>query len=214
MKDYFLRLMRLLFGLFLFALGVVFTIKGNIGYAPWEVFHVGISKTTGISIGTATILVGIIIVFVTVLLGEKLGIGTILNMLLIGTFLDLILESNLIPIAINFWVGIIMLILGLFIISLASYFYMGSSFGAGPRDSLMVALARKTGLPIGLCRGIIEVFVVFLGWILGGMAGIGTIISAFSIGFCVQITFKLLKFDTTEIKHETLKQTYNAIFNN
>lgn len=208
MKQFYIRLLRLLWGLFLYAIGIVVTLNAQIGYAPWEVLHVGIAKTTGISIGTASILAGIIIGIIAVLLGEKLGLGTILNMILIGVFLDLILKLHIIPMANNFIYGIIMLVMGLFIIALASYFYIGAAFGAGPRDSLMVALTRKTRLPVGVCRGTIELLAVFAGWRLGGMFGIGTIMSAFAIGFCVQITFKLLKFDTTEIEHETLGLTY------
>jgi len=207
-----MRLLRLIWGLFLYALGIVVTMNAHIGYAPWEVFHVGIAKTTGISIGTASIITGVIIGIIGVLLGEKLGLGTILNMILIGVFLDIILGFNIIPVASNLISGIIMLIIGLFIIALASYFYIGSAFGAGPRDSLMVALTRKTRLPIGICRGTIELLAVIAGWKLGGMVGIGTVISAFVIGFCVQITFKLLKFDVTEVKNETLDLTYNNLF--
>lgn len=213
-KQYYIRLMRLIWGLFLYALGIVFTLNAHIGYAPWEVFHVGLAKTIGISIGTASILIGVIIGVITLLLGEKLGLGTILNMVLIGVFLDMILGLNIIPVSNNFIFGIIMLISGLFIIALGSYFYIGSAFGAGPRDSLMVALTRKTELPVGVCRGTIEILAVLVGWRLGGMIGIGTIISAFAIGFCVQTTFKLLKFDTTAINHETLGRTYKLFFSN
>lgn len=102
------------------------------------------------------------------LLGEKLGLGTILNMLLIGVFIDLLYGANIIPVTDNFIVGLLMVILGLFIIAFASYFYIGSGFGAGPRDSMMVALNRKTGLPVGVCRGTIELLAVFVGWRLGG----------------------------------------------
>lgn len=214
MKQFYIRLLRLVWGLFLYAVGIVFTLNAHIGYAPWEVFHVGFAKTTGISIGTASIIAGAMIGIIAVLLGEKLGLGTILNMILIGIFLDLILEFHIIPMANNFVSGTIMLIIGLFLIALASYFYIGSAFGAGPRDSLMVALTRKTRLPVGVCRGTIELLAVFAGWRLGGMFGIGTIISAFAIGLCVQITFKLLKFDTTEIQHETLGLTYKTLFSN
>lgn len=212
MKQFYHRLLRLIWGLFLYAVGIVVTLNAHIGYAPWEVFHVGFAKTAGISIGTASIIAGAVIGIVALLLGEKLGLGTILNMLLIGVFLDLILGFHIIPTANSFVWGIVMLIIGLFIIALASYFYIGSAFGAGPRDSLMVALTRKTRLPIGLCRGMIELLAVLAGWRLGGMFGVGTIISAFTIGFCVQITFKLLKFDTTEIQHETLGGTYRMLF--
>lgn len=212
MKQFYLRLLRLICGLILYALGIVVTLNANIGYAPWEVFHVGFSKTTGISLGTASIIVGAIILILTILLGEKVGLGTILNMVLIGVFLDVILGLHIIPSTHNFAIGILMLIAGLFIIALASYFYIGSAFGAGPRDSLMVALTRKTKLPVGVCRGTIELLAVFAGWRLGGMFGIGTIISAFAIGFCVQTTFKLLRFDTTKIQHETLGLTYKNLF--
>ncbi|AKL96019.1 putative protein DUF161 [Clostridium aceticum] len=212
MKQIYARLLRLLWGLVLYALGIVVTMNAHMGYAPWDAFHVGFAKTVGISIGTVSIIAGIIIGIITVLLGEKLGLGTILNMVLIGVFIDILLGFHIIPIANNSIFGIIMLITGLFIIALASYFYIGSSFGAGPRDSLMFALTRKTGLPVGVCRGTIELLAVFVGWRLGGMIGIGTILSAFLIGFCVQTTFKLLKFDATEIKHETLDQTYKNLF--
>ncbi|WP_017753879.1 YczE/YyaS/YitT family protein [Calidifontibacillus oryziterrae] len=214
MKHYYIRFLRLIIGLFLYALGIVVTMNAHIGYAPWDVFHVGLAKTTGMTIGTASIITGIIIGIVTVWLGEKVGIGTILNMVLIGVFLDILISLQIIPIARDFVFGIIVMIVGLFIIALASYFYIGSAFGAGPRDSLMVALTRKTGLPIGVCRGTIELLAVFVGWWLGGMVGIGTIISAFVIGFCVQITFKLLKFDATKVRHETIDVTYKLLFSN
>lgn len=213
MKSLFFRLIRLIWGLFLFALGVVFTINAHIGYAPWEVFHVGIAKTMGISIGFAVIIVGIAIVLLTILLGEKFGLGTIINMVLIGVFLDMILASQLIPVADKFELGLFMLVIGLFIISFASYFYIGAGLGAGPRDSLMVALTRKTSLPIGICRGGLEVLVVLIGWQMGGMLGIGTVLAAVLVGFCIQITFRLLRFDATQVKHETLIQSYHALFN-
>lgn len=212
MKQFYLRLLRLIWGLFLYSLGIAVTMSAQIGYAPWDVFHVGFSKTIGVSIGTASIITGIVIGMITIFLGEKLGLGTVLNMILIGVFLDLLLSIPVPNVELNFVVRIIILVIGLFIISMASYFYIGSAFGAGPRDSLMVGLTRKTGLPVGLCRGTIEIIAVFLGWKLGGMVGIGTIISAFAIGFCVQTTFKLLKFDATEMKHETLDITYKMIF--
>jgi uncharacterized membrane protein YczE len=214
MKQFYIRMLRLICGLFLYALGIVVTMNAHIGYAPWDVFHVGFAKVVGMSIGTASIVTGVVIGVLSVLLGEKLGLGTILNMVLIGVFLDMILALNIIPIANKLTFGIVMMIIGLFIIALATYFYIGSSFGAGPRDSLMVALIRKTGLPVGICRGSIELIAVLVGWKLGGMIGIGTIISAFTIGFCVQSTFKLLKFDATKVNHETLHETYTIHFIN
>lgn len=211
-KQFFSRLLRLIWGLFLYSLGIVVTMNANIGFAPWDVFHVGIANQIGLTIGTVSILVGLVICIVTVLLGEKLGLGTLLNMVLIGVFIDLLLGLRIIPKADHFATGIVMDLIGLFIIALASYYYIGSAFGAGPRDSLMVALTRKTGLPVGICRGTIELIAVFVGWRLGGMVGVGTILSAFAIGFCVQITFRILKFDATQITHETLDRTIVKLF--
>ena len=151
-----------------------------------------------------SVLVGVLLVFVTLLLGETIGLGTLLNMVLIGFFLDMILNLELIPAANHFISGIGMLLIGLMIISLASYFYIGAALGAGPRDSLMVALARKTGLSIGFCRGAIEVMAVVIGWKLGGMVGIGTVLAAVLIGFCVQFTFWVLKFDAKKVEHQSL----------
>ena len=207
MKHFAVRLLSLVLGLFLYALGVVLSVRANIGYAPWEVFHVGLSQKLGCSIGTASILVGIIIVGIVIALGEKIGLGTLCNMVLIGVFIDLILLPDVIPKQEKLAFGIPMLILGLFVISIGSYFYIKAAFGAGPRDSLMVALNRKTKLPIGVCRTTIELAVTIIGGFLGGMVGIGTVISVIAIGFCIQVTFALLKFVPSSIKHETLRES-------
>lgn len=207
MKGFYKRFSNLIFGLFLYALGIAITMEANLGYAPWDVFHQGISNMIGITIGNASILVGLIICVTVALAGEKLGLGTILNMILIGFFLDLILALDRIPLMKDFLPGVIMMIVGLFVISIATYFYLGSGFGAGPRDGLMVVLERKTGLPVGLCRAILESMVVFLGWLMGGPVGLGTAFAAFGIGFCIQVTFMFFKFRATEVRHETLKET-------
>jgi uncharacterized membrane protein YczE len=202
----------MLLGLILYGLGIVVTLKANIGYAPWEVFHVGLSIATGLSIGLSSIIAGIAIVIIVTVLGEKFGIGTIFSMILTGVFIDLFLLINFIPLAGNYLAGIIMVIIGLFIISLGSYFYIKSAFGVGPRDNLMVVLARKIKIPVGICRSVIELLMTFIGWLLGGMVGIGTVISVIAIGFCIQATFKALSFDVTAIKHESLNDTYNNLF--
>lgn len=194
-------------GLFLFALGIVLTLRANIGFAPWDVFHVGIANTLGLTIGTVSIAVGLILIIVIMLMGEKIGFGTVWNMLLIGLFLDLILKIDIIPKMENLFSGSIMLFAGLFIIAVGSYFYLGAAFGAGPRDGLMVALARKTKIPVGVCRSLIELAVTIAGWFLGGMVGLGTVMSVIGIGFCVQLIFRLFKFDVTAVKHETFKDT-------
>jgi uncharacterized membrane protein YczE len=209
--DLFRRLGKLLLGLFLFALGIVLTMKANLGFGPWEVFHQGVSLKVGLSIGNVSILTGLLICVLVVLAGERLGLGTILNMVLIGVFMDRILALGVIPRMAGFLPGLFMMFAGLFIISFASYFYIGSGFGAGPRDSLMVALERKTGLAVGLCRGIVEGSAVLAGWILGGPVGLGTVLAAFGIGFCIQAAFRLLRFDAKAVRHETLDVTWRNL---
>jgi uncharacterized membrane protein YczE len=199
-------------GLILYAFGIVFMINANIGYAPWEVFHVGLANTIGLPLGLTTIIAGIVITVIVTLLGEKLGLGTICSMVVTGVFIDIIYYINFIPVIDNLIIGIVMLIGGLLIIALGSYFYIKSAFGVGPRDNLMVVLAKKTKLPVGLCRSVIELLVTVIGWLLGGMLGIGTIISVIAVGFCIQIVFKLFKFDVTAIKHETLGDSFKNVF--
>jgi len=201
----------MMMGLVFYALGIVLTIKANIGYAPWDVFHVGLSETTGLSIGIISILVGFVIVILVTVLGEKLGLGTVLNMIFIGLFIDLIFFINIIPAVNNFFIGTAVLVAGLFIISFGSYFYIKSGFGVGPRDNLMVVLARKTKLPAGLCRFMVELLATVSGYFLGGMVGLGTVISVITIGICIQIVFKIFKFDVTAVKHETLRDTFTAL---
>jgi len=213
MKQFYLRLFTLVLGLALYALGIVVTIQAHIGYEPWDVFHVGLARTTGLSIGTISIIVGVAIVIIIALLGERLGLGTLLNMILIGLFIDLFMALGVIPQAKRLLTGIPMLLAGLLIIALASYFYIKSAFGAGPRDNLMVVLARRTKLPIGVCRGVVELLVTLVGWMLGGMVGIGTVISVVAIGFFIQLVFRLFKFDVMAVRHETLSETLAALRN-
>ena len=211
MKSFVLRIINMLFGLFLYALGIVLALNANIGYAPWEVFHVGLAVQTGLSIGVASIVAGIAIVIIVTLCREKLGFGTLASMILTGVFIDMIMAMNIIPIMTNLVSGVIMLVTGLFIISAGSCFYIKSAFGAGPRDNLMVVLTRYTKLSIGICRSMVELAVTVVGWKLGGMVGIGTVISVFAIGLCVHIIFTAFNFDATAVQHETLQETINNL---
>lgn len=211
MQDFIKRIIRLFFGLFLYSLGIAVTMKGNIGFAPWEVFHKGVSNISGLTIGQISIITGFFICIIVLMMGEKLGIGTLLNMLMLGIFLDIILKLNFIPRMESFFSGVLMLFLGLFIMAVASFFYISSSFGAGPRDSLMVALEKKTGLTSGMCKGIIEACAVSAGWFLGGPVGLGTVIAASGVGFCVEIVFRLFKFEPAKIEHETFSKTFSKL---
>ncbi|HCU30631.1 MAG TPA: hypothetical protein DIC57_09425, partial [Sphaerochaeta sp.] len=145
------------------------------------------------------------------LFGEPLGLGTVCNMVFVGLFMNILLASGLFAELSNPVLGVVQLIAGLFVISLASYFYISSGFGAGPRDSLMVLLSRKTKFSVGTCRGAIEVGVTAVGFLLGGFLGWGTLLSAVLIGFCIQITFKVLHFDPKKVAHEDFVSSYRKL---
>ena len=208
MLNFINRFIRLIFGLFLYSFGTVLTMHGNIGFLTWDVLHKGLSIHTGITMGVASISVGFVIVVCTFIFGEKIGFGTILNMLLIGAFLDILLNSGMIPTMDTQITGFIMLAAGLIVIAFASYFYIGAGFGAGPRDSLMVMVVRRFKCRVGVARGMIEGSAVALGWLLGGFVGIGTLISVFGISIAVQCVFRALKFEVEKVKQESLADTF------
>lgn len=212
MKRYCVRLVRLIFGLFLFALGSFLTIQANIGLASWEAFSMGIANLTDQTYGNILIISGIVILGVDVLLKEKVGFGTILNTILIGVFVDIIQAFEIIPQMHSFVSGVVMLLLGQVSICIGSYFYIGASMGCGPRDALMVALGKRMpNVPIGITRGLIEGTVLLIGWMLGAKVGIGTVISVFGISFILETTFKLLHFDVTNVEHESVVDTVKTL---
>ncbi len=211
MTDYIIKTTRLIFGLFLYALGICLSVQANIGLSPWDAFSMGVSYQTHISFGNIVTLSGFAIILLDFLLKEKIGFGTILNAILIGKFVDLIQFAGLIPLMSNFRAGLLMILSGQVVICLGSYFYIGAALGCGPRDALMVALGKRMpAVPIGAIRGMIEGTVLIIGWLLGAKVGLGTVISVFGIGFILQFTFKVLRFDVKSISHESVADTIKA----
>lgn len=197
----FIRVIRLIWGIFLFALGIVLSIKANLGIAPWEALHQGLSNLTGFSFGVASMGVGLLILMVNYSMQEKIGIGTLINIFGIGLIIDLLFRINLIPTMDTLWSGCLMLMLSMFTIAVGSYYYIGAGYGTGPRDGLMVGLVKKTGLKIGLIRGLIETSALAAGFMLGSQVGLGTLILGLGIGPVVQLTFAILKFDVSQVTH-------------
>jgi uncharacterized membrane protein YczE len=216
MKETIKRIIKLFFGLFLYSLGIVMTINANLGLAPWDVFHQGLSIKTGITMGQASISVGMVLVILDSLFGEKLGWGTLSNMLFIGLFMDILMLNHLVPVFQPVILKLIMMLLGMFVIGVASYFYISTGFGSGPRDGLMVVLTKKTGKSVRFVRNSIELSVLVIGYVMGGSVGIGTAIMAVATGFFVQFSFKLFKYDLKETKHrfidEDIKRLYDKFF--
>lgn len=206
------RILRMLIGLYLFALGQVFCIQGSIGLAPWDVLNSGLVQQLGGTFGMMNVGVGILLVVVDLLLGQKLGIGTICNAVLIGTFIDLTQNLHLVPQSQYYLTGLLAMIFGMFLISLGTVLYIGAGFGSGPRDSLMVALrCRFPKVPVGVIRGCIEGTVLCIGWLLGGTVGLGTVIAVFGISVVLQVTFNICRFDPATIHQQSLLESYHAL---
>ena len=188
---------RLLAGLWLFAMGVVLGLRSGLGVSPWDVLHDGIRRVTPLSFGAATVLVGVVLVVVALAVGVRPGPGTLVNMVAIGVFADALLDSGFVQdlAAWSLPVRLAAVVAGVGLVALGSALYIGAGLGTGPRDSLMLALAARTGLPVGLIRGLLEATVLGMGWLLGGVVGVGTVMFAFGIGPAVQLAFRVLQID-------------------
>ena len=186
-------LIFLVLGLSLFAIGETLLITANQGVSPWTVLAQGISFQTNLSIGVTTFIVSLIVLILWYPLKQKPGLGTILNIVLISIIIDL--SIPILPYPKSFLFQIIQSILAVFIVGLGSGFYLTANLGPGPRDGLMTGLQSLTNQPISLIRTVIEVSAVGLGFYLGGIVGIGTLLFAFGIGPTVSIgIFIVIKF--------------------
>lgn len=205
------NIFRMLIGFMFCALGTVLALKSNLGLSPWDVFHQGVSNITGLTMGQVSIVAGFIVVLITVFLKLEIGLGTVANMIIIGFFIDAIMYFEIIKSSTNYISGVLMMISSLLVMAIGSYLYIGCERGCGPRDGLMVALVNLTGKSVGLIRFCIELGVLVIGWILGGTVGIGTIIIVLGIGPCVQLVFKIFKFNVNKLKHRTIKESFTIL---
>ena len=186
-----LRLVILVFGLFVYGLGVALTVQASLGIAPWDVFAQGISIQTGLSFGVSTVVVSGLVLLAWIPLKVKPGIGTIANALLIGLFADFWLL--LLPDLTIYWQQLLMFLIGVIIVALATGLYISSQLGSGPRDGLMQGTANALDRPFWLVRTGYEGSVLTIGWLMGGQVREGTLIFALSIGYLVQLSLKFFK---------------------
>jgi uncharacterized membrane protein YczE len=192
---YVLRLLVVCVGLVLYALGIVLTYRSGLGLDPWDVLHQGISRHTPLSFGTANIAIGAFLIVLCLFFKVYPGVGTVLNMLLIGSLVDLFLRLNVVPDlgdAGLLW-RLLVNVAGVGVIGLGTAFYIAPRMGAGPRDGLMLYLHKRTKLRLAIVRVSIEVCVLVIGFLLGGTVGFGTLIFAVGIGPAVEGSFYLLR---------------------
>jgi len=179
-------------GFFLFAISINIVVQADLGTGPWTVLEKGLADRLSISLGQASIAVAGVITLMDVLLRQPLGWGSVANMVFIGLWVDL-LKTFIPAVGDSLWARIAYLLLGTFIMGFATAIYIRVNAGAGPRDSLMLAVSRVTKISLRLARGVIEIAVALLGWLLGGPLWFGTLIFAITIGPVVQLAFQVLK---------------------
>ena len=180
----------LCFGLSLFGLGEGLLIVSFTGASPWSVLAQGISLNVNLSIGTITLLISIAVLILWIPLGQKPGMGTIFNALIIAIMIDLCIKY--VPTPSNYIHQLLLAVISVIMVGIGGGIYLVSNLGAGPRDGLMIGLQKLTNFPIAVVRATLEISVVSIGWYLGGTVGIGTLLFAFGIGPCVALGLYLV----------------------
>jgi uncharacterized membrane protein YczE len=196
------RVVQLLVGLFLYGIAISMMVQASVGVDPWDVLTQGVSKITGVPFGWLTNIIGAIVLLLWIPLRQKPGIGTVLNVLLIGPSAQLGLA--LIPAQKVVWLQVPLFLGGVVLLAIATGLYIGARLGPGPRDGLMTGIHRRTGWKIWIVRTGIEVSVLLIGWALGGNFGPGTVAFALLIGPLVNITLPLLTVPPAGTKRERL----------
>ena len=189
-KPKFSTFFFLCFGLTLFGLGEGLLIVSFMGASPWSVLAQGISLNVNLSIGTITLLISLGVLVLWIPLGQKLGMGTIFNALIIAIMIDLCIKF--VPTPSIFIHQLILAVISVITVGIGGGIYLVSNLGAGPRDGLMIGLQKISNLPIALVRAALEISAVSVGWYLGGTVGIGTLLFAFGIGPCVALGLYLV----------------------
>lgn len=210
MSSFILRLPILFIGFFILAIGIVANLYANLGTSPWGVLHVGLADITPFTLGQITQIVGLVIVIASWFLGFSPGFGTITNMITIGFFIDLVIAWNIIPTQTQIIWQTVQLILSIIILGGGVFLYLRAQLGAGPRDGLMVALATKFNRSISYIRIPMDITVVILGFLLGGPLGVGTVISALTLGYSIQFFLKVGQFHKPS-KQLNLLELYNIL---
>ncbi len=191
------RLVQLNLGLAGLALGIALVLTANIGLGPWPVFHEGVSLRSGLSFGRVMQLTGLLVIVLGYLLsGIKPGLGTLLNMVLVGLWVDLFTAQGWFPVANELLWGTAQCLLGIVLVGLSSGLYITAGFGAGPRDGLVLGLSRTLKLSVRKVRALLELSVLVTGFLLGGSVGLGTVLFALFIGPLMQFALRLFKAGT------------------
>ena len=195
--------------LFVNGFGVYLTIQANIGADPWDVLNLGLAKTLGILYCTASVAISYSILAIDISMKEPIGIAMFIDAFVVGKSVDFFNRINLVPKCNSMITCIFVMLIGLVIMSYTQFTYMSAALGCGPRDTLLVALAKRAKrIPIGIVSITLLSLATFIGWLLGGPVGIGTLICAFATGPIMQMAFTSVKFDATSVHHQHLLESW------
>ncbi len=201
-KTVILEWLKIVAGLIVFSFGVHLTIYANIGLAPWDCLGMGIAAHTPFNYGISMTIMAVTILFIDILLKEKIGFGTIIDALLTGNFVQAFNYLNKFPENKNLWLGIGIMLVGFVFMALGMWIYMSAEQCCGPRDALLVGLGKRMPrIPIGIVEVILWALVLFFGYLLGGPIGIGTLISTFGAGLVMQLVYNIIRFEPRKLQH-------------
>lgn len=205
MKKVILEWLKIVFGLAVFALGVHLTIHANIGLAPWDCLGMGIARHTPLNYGLAMTSMSVVILLLDLLLGERIGFGTVIDALITGNITQLFNNIDPFPENTSVWLGILIMIAGFVFMAFGVMIYMKGAQCCGPRDSLLVGLGKRLPkIPIGIVEVMLWSAVLLAGWLLGGPVGIGTLISTFGAGLVMQLIYSIVGFEPREVRHRDI----------
>jgi len=199
--------------LFVNGFGIYLTIQANIGASPWDVLNLGASKTLGILYGNASIAIALTILFIDIIMREPIGLAMFIDATVVGKSVDFFNWLAPVPKCNSLPLGILLMIAGLFVIAYTQGTYMAAALGCGPRDTLLVGLKKRLKrVPIGAVSIGLLSLATFIGWLLGGPVGLGTIISALCSGPILQFSLGTLHFDAAAVKHQNLRDSLKVLF--
>ena len=206
------RLIRVVVGLVLFAVGLHLMVRANIGLSPWEALSMGLSTHIGLTYGRTIQLVGGVIVAIDLLIKEKIGLGTLIDALEVGFVLDLLEAWSPLPMCQSIWSSCAMAVAAMFMLGLGEMVYMSGGLSCGPRDALMVGVGRwLRKYPISVARCLLQGIVVIVAFLIGGPIGLGTFLFAFGSGPISQIVYDLFRFEPRDVQHEGIFESLQRL---
>ena len=212
-RAVFLNLLLAAVSLFANGFGVYLTIQANIGAGPWDVLNLGLSRSLGILYGSASIAVSCTILLLDILLREPIGIAMFVDAVVVGKAVDFFNRLGAVPPCSTLLTGIPVMLSGLFLLAYTQYAYMSAALGCGPRDTLLVGLAKRASrVPIGLISITLLSLSTLIGALLGGPVGVGTLLCAFGTGPIMQLAFWSVHFDAAQVHHQGWRDSLRVLF--